>query len=44
VTRAELGSWLSNNYLLAGSADAVLFGRAAWAHDWQNNLQAAATS
>jgi outer membrane autotransporter protein len=43
VTRAELGSWLSNNYLLAGGAEAVLFGRAAWAHDWQNNLQAAAT-
>jgi outer membrane autotransporter protein len=42
VTRAELGSWLSNNYLLAGDAVAVLFGRAAWAHDWQNDLQAAA--
>jgi outer membrane autotransporter protein len=43
VTRAELGSWLSNNYLLAGDAVAVVFGRAAWAHDWQENLQAAAT-
>jgi outer membrane autotransporter protein len=43
VTRAELGSWLSNNYLLAGNAVAVLFGRAAWAHDWQNGLQAAPT-
>jgi uncharacterized protein with beta-barrel porin domain len=43
VTRAEFGSWLSNNYLLAGGAEAVLFGRAAWAHDWQENLQAAAT-
>jgi subtilase-type serine protease len=43
VTRAELGSWLSNNYLLAGDAVAVLFGRAAWAHDWQNDLQAAPT-
>jgi outer membrane autotransporter protein len=40
VTRAELGSWLSNNYLLAGDAVAVLFGRGAWAHDWQNSLQA----
>jgi outer membrane autotransporter protein len=43
VTRAELGSWFSNNYLLAGDAVAVLFGRAAWAHDWQNDLQAAPT-
>jgi outer membrane autotransporter protein len=43
VTRAELGSWLSSNYLLAGDAVAVLFGRAAWAHDWQNDLQAAST-
>ncbi|MBV8512998.1 MAG: autotransporter domain-containing protein [Xanthobacteraceae bacterium] len=43
VTRAEFGSWLSSNYLLAGNAAAVLFGRAAWAHDWQNDLQAAAT-
>jgi outer membrane autotransporter protein len=43
VTRAELGSWLSNNYLLAGDAVAVVFGRAAWAHDWQENVQAAAT-
>jgi Autotransporter beta-domain len=43
VTRAELGSWLSNNYLLAGDAAAVLFGRAAWAHDWQNDLHAAPT-
>jgi outer membrane autotransporter protein len=40
VTRAELGSWFSNNYLLAGDAVAVLYGRAAWAHDWQNSLQA----
>jgi outer membrane autotransporter protein len=43
VTRAELGSWLSNNYVLAGDAGAVLFGRAAWAHDWQNGLQASPT-
>jgi outer membrane autotransporter protein len=43
VTRAELGSWLSNNYVLAGDAVAVLFGRAAWAHDWQNSLQASPT-
>ncbi|MBV8512070.1 MAG: autotransporter domain-containing protein [Xanthobacteraceae bacterium] len=43
ATRAELGSWLSNNYLLAGNAEAVVFGRVAWAHDWQEGLQAAAT-
>jgi outer membrane autotransporter protein len=43
VTRAELGTWLSNNYPLAGDVVAVLFGRAAWAHDWQNDLQTAPT-
>ncbi len=43
VTRAELGSWVSNSYSLAGEAVAVVFGRAAWAHDWQEDLQAAAT-
>jgi outer membrane autotransporter protein len=43
VTRAELGSWVSNNYLLAGNAVAEVFARAAWAHNWQNDVQAAAT-
>jgi uncharacterized protein with beta-barrel porin domain len=37
ATRAELGSWLSHNVLLAGGDTAVLFGRLAWAHDWFSN-------
>ncbi len=38
ATRAELGSWLSHNMLLADGDTAVLFGRVAWAHDWFSNL------
>jgi outer membrane autotransporter protein len=38
ATRAELGSWLSRNFLLASGDTAVLFGRLAWAHDWFSNL------
>jgi uncharacterized protein with beta-barrel porin domain len=38
ATRAELGSWLSHNVLLAGGDTAVLFGRLAWAHDWFSHL------
>jgi outer membrane autotransporter protein len=38
ATRAELGSWLSHNVLLASGDTAVLFGRLAWAHDWFSNL------
>jgi outer membrane autotransporter protein len=38
ATRAELGSWLSRNVLLAGGDTVALFGRAAWAHDWFSNL------
>ena len=36
--RAELGSWISKNFLLAGGDSIALFGRAAWAHDWDSNL------
>jgi uncharacterized protein with beta-barrel porin domain len=38
ATRAELGSWLARNVLLAGGDTAVLFGRVAWAHDRFGNL------
>jgi uncharacterized protein with beta-barrel porin domain len=43
VTRAELGSWANNKYLIADTALLNVFGRAAWAHDWQNAPQASAT-
>ncbi len=38
ATRAELGSWVSDNLLLPSGDTAVLFGRLAWAHDWFSNL------
>ncbi len=41
--RAELGSWANTLYSLEGNAAMSLFGRAAWAHDWQNGPQAGAT-
>jgi hypothetical protein len=40
---AEAGSWLSNTYRLPDYAVATAFGRVAYAHDWQNAPQAAAT-
>jgi hypothetical protein len=43
VERAELGSWLNTLYPLQGNSVVSLFGRAAWAHDWQNTPQASAT-
>ena len=43
VVRAELGSWASTNVALAGGATLNVFGRAGWAHDWQDTPQAAAT-
>ncbi|MBV9630170.1 MAG: autotransporter domain-containing protein, partial [Xanthobacteraceae bacterium] len=43
VERGELGSWLNTLYLLQGNSVVSLFGRAAWAHDWQNTPQASAT-
>src|SRR5262249_2418395 len=43
VQRGEIGTWLSKDYLLAGQALATVFGRAAWAHDWQSAPQASAT-
>ena len=43
VLRSELGSWLSRNFIVADSALVTAFGRAAWAHDWQDALQASAT-
>jgi outer membrane autotransporter protein len=43
VERAELGSWVNTLYLLQGNSVVSLFGRAAWAHDWQNTPQASAT-
>ncbi|MBV9630392.1 MAG: autotransporter domain-containing protein [Xanthobacteraceae bacterium] len=43
VERGELGSWVNTLYLLQGNSVVSLFGRAAWAHDWQNTPQASAT-
>ena len=43
VERGELGTWLNTLYLLQGNSVVSLFGRAAWAHDWQNTPQASAT-
>jgi autotransporter-associated beta strand protein len=43
VERAEFGSWANTLYLLQGNSVLSLFGRAAWAHDWQNTPQASAT-
>jgi uncharacterized protein with beta-barrel porin domain len=43
VERAEAGSWLSKNFLLADNAIATAFGRAAYAHDWQNAPHSAAS-
>ncbi len=38
AVRAELGSWLSKNFLLGSGDTVALFGRAAWAHDRDSNL------
>lgn len=43
VERSEFGSWVNTLYLLQGNSVVSLFGRAAWAHDWQNTPQASAT-
>ena len=36
--RAEIGSWIGENFRLANGDSVSLFGRAAWAHDWFTNL------
>jgi uncharacterized protein with beta-barrel porin domain len=36
--RAELGGWLADTFRLARGDTLTLFGRAAWAHDWFDNL------
>jgi outer membrane autotransporter protein len=38
ASRAEFGTWLSDDVLLAGGDTLALFGRAAWGHDWFSNL------
>jgi outer membrane autotransporter protein len=43
VVRSELGSWLSRTFFTADNAIVTAFGRAAWAHDWQDAPQASAT-
>lgn len=43
VTRSELGSWANKGFLVTGSTLFNVFGRAAWAHDWQPAPQANAT-
>jgi uncharacterized protein YhjY with autotransporter beta-barrel domain len=43
VVRSEVGSWASRNFLLADNALVTAFGRVAYAHDWQDTPQAAAT-
>ncbi len=43
VVRSEIGSWASRTFLLADNALVTAFGRAAYAHDWQDTPQASAT-
>jgi autotransporter-associated beta strand protein/T5SS/PEP-CTERM-associated repeat protein len=43
VVRSEVGSWASRNFLLADNALVTAFGRVAYAHDWEDTPQAAAT-
>jgi autotransporter-associated beta strand protein len=43
IVRSEVGSWLSNTYLVANNTLLTAFGRAAWAHDWEDTPQATAT-
>ncbi len=38
AVRAELGGWLSRDFLLADGNLLAVFGRAAWAHDHDSNL------
>jgi uncharacterized protein with beta-barrel porin domain len=38
AVRSELGSWINKTILLADANTLTLFGRAAWAHDWDHNL------
>jgi len=40
AVRSELGSWINKTILLADGNTFTLFGRAAWAHDWDHNLAA----
>jgi len=40
ATRGELGAWFDRSWRGAGGAQVTLFGRAAWAHDF-NNVQTA---
>jgi outer membrane autotransporter protein len=40
--RTELGAWLDKSYLLDQGALVTFYGRAAWAHDFNNNATATA--
>ena len=42
-TRTELGSWVDKNYALDRDNVLSLFGRAAWAHDWNSDTSLTAT-
>ena len=35
--RSEIGSWAEHAFRLAHGSGLKLFGRLAWAHDWQSN-------
>jgi autotransporter-associated beta strand protein len=43
LVRSELGSRFDRNVALSGGSSVDLFGRAAWAHDWQSNPNLSAT-
>jgi outer membrane autotransporter protein len=42
-TRFELGAWADKTFALPDGNAMKLFGRAAWAHDWQSNSSLQAT-
>lgn len=42
AVRTELGTRLGTDFLMGNGAKAAVFGRAAWAHDWQDDPQATA--
>ena len=43
TTRTELGSWVDQSYTLDRNNVLSLFGRAAWAHDWNSDPSVIAT-
>jgi autotransporter-associated beta strand protein len=43
LVRSELGSRFDRNVALSAGSSVDLFGRAAWAHDWQSNPNLSAT-